>query len=506
MSGSTGERSTAMRYALALLVCAMTTLLVLPLFGHLDLANIVLLFTLAVVAVATWLGRGPAVLASFVAVACFDVFFVPPRFSFTVADAQYLITFVVMLLVALVITHLTAAFRRKAREAEQRAQEATFLQAVASALSGAMTMAQAAALLDGLCREHFAIDARLFVATVDNQLQAVDGGGEVPDGDVQRLADVVFRKGNATALPLADAGDRVTLLRALEGATRRRGVIALRCSREQASGEALWTALSAVVATAVERIHYVDVALATTLDMQSERLRSSILSAIAHDLRTPLTVLYGLADTLAGSDGLSDEQVATAAALRDQSHRMHRTVDNLLDMARLRSGRIVLRLDWQSIPELVGASAQSMAPWLDAARLQFRWPAALPLLRLDALLMQRVWCNVLENAAKYSPPGSTIAIGAEVIGTPESGSLRVWFDNAGGGFPTERLERVFDLFERGEVAASVNGMGVGLAVCRAIVEAHGGRIEAINRDGGARVLIELPLSVAPTMQNEQDLR
>jgi len=492
------ERPAALRYLLAVLVCALTTVVSWPLPGHLDRANIVLLFTLAVVAIATWLGRGPAVLASFLAVACFDFFFVPPRFSMTVADLQYLITFGVMLVVTLLITHLTDAYRQKAREAEQRAAEAAFLHEMARELGGALTVEQVATRLAALCRRHLDISAWLFVPTPDERLQAIDNGITALGPDICRLAQGVYRDGQAGRVDASPAG--VSLLLPLDGATRRRGVVALGLSRPQARREALWVALAAVVATAVERIHFVDVAQSTTLDMQTERLRSSILAAIAHDLRTPLTVLYGLADALASAGNLEEEQQITAVTLRDHSHRMHRTVDNLLDMARLRSGHLELRRDWQSIVDLVGASVQALSPWLEAERLAFHWPPDLPLVKVDAVLMQRVFCNLLENAAKYSPAGTSIVVGASV--DDDQAHVRIWFDNTGDGFPADDAGRVFELFERGARTATTAGMGVGLAVCRAIVEAHGGRIEALNRVDGARVQIELALTPAPAIAPE----
>lgn len=260
-------------------------------------------------------------------------------------------------------------------------------------------------------------------------------------------------------------------------------------------------AVAAVVATAIERLHFVEIAQASQLDIETERLRGSILSAISHDLRTPLTVLYGLADSLAQRAGLPSDVAQSAANLRDQSHRLHRMVDNLLDMARLKSGRVVLRRDWQSVPELVGACVQLMAPWLGPHRVRLDMSGDLPLIELDAVLFERVFCNLLENAAKYSAADSTISFGAAIAADLPS-RLEVWITNEGAGFPPDRLEQVFDLFARGDAESSVSGVGVGLAVCRAIVHAHGGRIVARNRPGGAEVRLSLPLSAAPAVPPE----
>ncbi len=262
---------------------------------------------------------------------------------------------------------------------------------------------------------------------------------------------------------------------------------------------ALLAALAALLTTAIERIHFVEVAQASELDAQSVRLRSSILSAISHDIRTPLTVLYGLADSLAEGEAMPPAQRETALALRDQSYRLHRMVDNLLDMARLKSGRISLKSDWQSLPEIVAASVQSIAPVLAAHTLRINWPEVMPLVRVDALLMERVFCNLLENAAKYSPEHTVIAIGADVQG---ESWLHVWINNEGKGFPPERIEHVFDLFERGEAESTIPGVGMGLSICRTIIDVHGGKISAENLPSGARITLQLPLSAMPAIPVE----
>lgn len=492
-----------LKYALAVGLCGLTTLLALPLLGRVDLANIVLIFVLAVLLAATLLGRGPAVLASFLAVACFDFFFVPPRFSFTVAHVQYLITFAVMLAVSLVISHLTNAYRDKAAEAERRAAESALLHELASALSGALSLDDVAERLVDVLQRRLAAAATLFVPDADERLIVVRREGQHRDLVEVVTAQGVYASGQPTHAN-AELHDGVsTVLRPLDGSTRRRGVLALHFRHDLApDDEALAAAIAAVVATAIERIHFVDVAQAGMLEIQTERLRSSILSAISHDLRTPLTVLYGMADSLAQSGGLSAEQQASALSLRDQSYRLHRLVDNLLDMARLKSGRIELKRDWQSIPELVGASVLALAPWLDAHRLRFDWPAELPLVELDAVLMERVFCNLLENAVKYSPPASLLRCAAAVVAGAGAPQLLVSIDNDGAGFPAERGDQVFELFARGATESTVPGVGVGLAVCRAIVEAHGGRIAASNRPGGAVVRLWLPLGVNPPLPAE----
>jgi two-component system sensor histidine kinase KdpD len=313
----------------------------------------------------------------------------------------------------------------------------------------------------------------------------------------------VYQTGTAMRAGAELREGAATALIPLEGATRRRGVMALHFHAPGGAhaGSPILDAIATLVTTALERIHFVDVAQSTKLDMQAERQRNAVLSALSHDLRTPLTVLYGLADSLAQSSTAGPEDRATAERLRGQSRNLHLMVDNLLDLARLRSGRIRLRRDWQSVPELIGAVVQDLQPWLDTERLVFDWPADLPLVEVDAVLMGRLLGNLLENAVKYSPPGSPIGVGAQVADDRQT--FRLWIDNAGDGFPPGRTDTLFAMFERGATESTVPGVGVGLAVCRAVADAHGGRITAINRDGGgARVLVELPLSASPAVPPE----
>lgn len=491
------------RYPGAVGACALTTLITLPMLDAIDPANIILLFVLAVTAVAALWGRGPAALASFLSVACFNFFFVAPRFSFSVSNAEYLITFAVMLLVSLLISYLSKAYRQKALEAEQRAGEAGRLHELAQSLSGALTLPQVSEFLNAFMQQRFASAAALFVPGVDEHLHAV---GVNNINLVERTAaQGVYVNGQITG-PVADLhAEMRTMLLPLNGATRRRGVVAVYLGDGTPEIEtSLLAAIAALVATAVERIHYVEVAQASELAAQSERLRNSILSAISHDIRTPLTVMFGLADTLAntslvGTD-LPPAQRDSATALRDQAQRLHRMVDNLLDMARLKSGKVQLVTDWQSLPEIVAASVQSLGTAVQRNVLRLDWPDDLPLLRMDAVLMERVFANLFENALKYSPEASVIAIGAAAEGE----RLSVWMDNAGAGFPPDRLPHVFGLFERGATETHVPGVGLGLSICRTIVEAHGGSIVASNRIGGARVHISLPLSPVPAVPAEDE--
>ncbi len=258
-----------------------------------------------------------------------------------------------------------------------------------------------------------------------------------------------------------------------------------------------------LIAIALERVHYVEVAQTTTLQMESERLRNAFLSAISHDLRTPLTALVGLADSLAMTrPPPTAEQAELAAAMREEALRMSALVNNLLDMARLQSGTVRLDRQWQPLEEIVGGALRAMQTALARHRVSVALPEDLPLLELDAVLMERVLSNLLENAAKYTPPGSQIRIGAATV-APDR--VELWVEDNGPGVPAGKEEAIFQTFERGRKEGTTPGIGLGLALCRIIVEAHGGsiRAESIHAEsgqGGARFVISLPRGEPPVVE------
>jgi two-component system sensor histidine kinase KdpD len=174
-------------------------------------------------------------------------------------------------------------------------------------------------------------------------------------------------------------------------------------------------------------------------------------------------------------------------------------VENLLDMARLQAGRVALHRQWHAIEELVGSALHAMAPALGPRAVGVKLAADLPLVEVDAALFERVLCNLLENAAKFTLPSSRIDLGARA----EGGRITLWMDDDGPGLPAGREEEIFDKFERGSKESTTPGVGLGLAICRAIVEAHGGTIRAENRPGGgARFLIDLPAGKPPQLEPE----
>jgi two-component system sensor histidine kinase KdpD len=490
-------------YGWAAAVCAGVSLVAAGAQLVVDPANVVMLYLLGVVWVTVRFGRGPGLLASFLSVLVFDFFFVPPPLSLTVHDTQYLLTFAIMLTVALIISSLTARLRYQARIATYRERRTNALFDLGKELAGALTTAQ---IIDIGCRHlrgEFRAEVALLLPDARDQVQPARAGDEAgclraPDlGVAQWVYDHQEPAGLGThTLPATAA-----LYLPLRAPMRTRGVLAMAPADPQfialPEQYRLLDTFAAQIALALERVHYVEVARDALVAMESERLRNALLSTLSHDLRTPLTTIVGLSSAVLHQlEQAPGAQRELAHELHEEAHRMSGMVSNLLDMARLQSGNVQLNREWQTLEEAIGAALRATSRVLGDRTVQIALPADLPLLQFDAVLLERVLVNLLENAAKYTPAGSPIVIGAE----PKGDAVHVWIDDLGPGLPPGMEDRIFERFSRGEREASRPGTGLGLALCRAIIQAHGGRIWAENRrGGGARFAFALPLLRPPAM-------
>ncbi|WP_296226634.1 sensor histidine kinase [Ralstonia sp. UBA689] len=487
--------------------------LVRPVF---DLANIVMLFLAAVVAVAMRHGRGPAALASVLSVALFDFFFVPPRYSFAVSDVQYLLTFAVMLAVGMLVGQLTAGLREQAEAAVQREAAARALYEAARELSAALTLDQIVSIGGRFVNATFGGRCAFFFVGADGRLGAPqiakpDGAADAPSGmpNLDRvLADWTYQHGQPAGTGTHTLPSGSVLYLPLKAPMAIRGVLAVEPETfqvlAQPDNRRQIDACATLIAIAIERVHYVEIAQDALVRIESERLRNSLLSAVSHDLRTPLTGLVGMAETLTRTQPpLSPLQAEAAAAIGEQARRMRAMVTNLLDMARLQNREIKLRLEWQSLEELIGAALQAIP--LPHHRVVVDDLAELPLVRCDGPLMERVLSNLLENAGKFAPEGTEVRVSAAIVQDEKRGQeLRVRLRDHGPGVPVGSQRIIFEKFTRGEKESATTGVGLGLAVCEAIVSAHNGRIWVETpADGGACFVVALPAAEPPPVEADE---
>jgi len=501
-----GDRRKAkgLRYLWAALACIGVTLASFPLAAHFDRSNIVAVFILTVVLVAVRFGRGPAALAAILSVGAFDFFFVPPRFSFAVSDVQYLLTFIIMLAVGLITGQLTAGLRFQARVASHREERAGSLYEIARDLSSAVQVEQVVKISDESIQRTFRASAALLLPDASGRLLV-----KTPNADAKHpgagltveigTAQWAFDRGQPAGFSTDTLPGSEVLYIPLRAPTKARGVLAVKAHNRRLlripEQRQLLDTFAALIAIALERVHYVGLAQDALLKMESERLRNSLLAALSHDLRTPLTALVGLAESLAlTAPKLSTTQLETAEAIQDEARRMSTLVSNLLDMARIESGEVTLNLQWQPLEEVVGAALDAARGMLQRHHIEVRIPRDLPLVKIDAVLIERVFVNLLENVSKYTPPGSTVTLAAGVIGD----RLSVSVSDNGPGLPAGQEEAVFQKFTRGEREPATPGVGLGLSICRAIIESHQGKIVAAQRaGGGATFTFTLPIGNPP---------
>ena len=490
-------------YAWALVSCAAVTALATPLLQYFDAANIVMLFLLAVVLVAVKFGRRPALASAVLNVVAFDFFFVQPRFSFAVHDVQYLLTFAVMMVVGLVVGQLTASLRYQARVARYREERARSLFEMARELGKALVLEQVAEIGDRAIESAFRAKACVLLPDANERLViASEGVGETPAVDLG-LAQWAFDHAEAAGSGTDTLPGSALLYVPLNAPMRTRGVIAVEAANPRLlmipEQRQLLDTFAALVAIAIERVHFVTVAQETLVSMESERLRNSLLAALSHDLRTPLTALVGASETLAlalAREGSA--RAGDARSIAEQGLRTAQLVNNLLDMARLQAGAVALRHDWQSLEELAGSALRSVESALTAHPVHVNLPDDLPLLYGDGVLLERLLANLFENAAKYTPAGTPITLSAR----HEGALMVVEVSDEGPGFPPGNTEALFEKFARGNKESRTPGVGLGLAICRAIVQAHGGTISASNRappKHGAVLRWTLPFKQAPSV-------
>ena len=495
-----GEGDRGRGYLETVLATAVVTALAAGLLNVFDLANVVMVYLLLVVIASIRYGRRAGILASVASVLAFDFFFVEPRLSFSVADTQYLFTFGMLLVVALIISQLASRLRFEARVATFRERRTRALYELGRELAGALTVDAVLEISQRQLGGLFQAGIHVFLPTAEDVLP----DDPVPDPFDAGVARWVFDQDEAAGLGTRTLPGHAAHYLPLKAPMRVRGVLALLPTQAALiflpEQQRLLHACASQIAQSLERLHFVDIAQQALVAMSAERLRNGVLSAVSHDLRTPLTTLTGLVGLLESPDLSASEQGELVQTVQAEIQRMSRQVCNLLEMARLQSG-IQLKREWQLLDEVVGAALAASEHQLRQHKVVVALAPDLPMLQLDAVLIERVLVNLLENAAKYTPPGSTVTLSA----TQASGQMRVCVSDDGPGLPPGRAEHLFEKFTRGQVESTIPGVGMGLAICRTILEAHGGKLSAANRvPQGAEFCFILPVADMPLLPDADE--
>ncbi len=466
-------------------------------------SNLIMVYLLGTVVAATRSGRGPAVLAALLGVAAFDFFFVPPYFTFAVADYQYVVTFAVMAAVAVIISALTARIKEQAEIARQRERRTSALYSLSRELASTRSLDEMISAVRRHVEEVFEAETAVLLAGEGGGLEIRGGAGHdfARNPKETAVAQWVHEHSEPAGRGTSTLGGAEALYLPLVGSRGPVGVLALRL----ASGHSplgtdpmhLLEAFASQAALALERALLAREAHRHRLEAEGENLRNALLAAVSHDLRTPLAAISGAASSLA----LGDEKLDPASrhelvlTIREEADRMTRLANNLLDMGRLQARGVTLRREWQPLEEVFGAALDQLDRELRGREVIVRLADDLPLVPIDDVLVERVLVNLLDNALRYTPAGSPIELGA----SSGPGEITVEVLDRGPGLIPGEEERIFEKFFRGGAAQeSRRGAGLGLAVARSIVEAHGGTIRAENRaGGGAAFRFTLPLGGEP---------
>ncbi|WP_058911744.1 two-component system sensor histidine kinase KdpD [Entomohabitans teleogrylli] len=486
--------------AVAVLLCALITLVASQWLTGFDATNLVMLYLLGVVVVALFWGRWPSVLATVINVASFDLFFIAPRGTLAVSDVQYLLTFAVMLSVGLIIGNLTAGVRYQARVARYREQRTRHLYEMSKALAVTRSLQDIARTCGYFINNSFQARSQLLVPDAHGQLQALIAERGVQNWDAA-IARWSFDKGQPAGAGTDTLPGTPWQILPLKAGGKTHGLLIVEPSNLRQlmvpEQQRLLETFTLLLATALERLALTESEEQARLASEREQVRNSLLAALSHDLRTPLTVLFGQAEILTlDLASVGSPYAPQASEIRQHILNTTRLVNNLLDMARIQSGGFSLRKEWLTLEELVGSALKMLEPGFSGRHIALDLPDPLTLIHVDGPLFERVLINLLENAWKYAGPQAQIGISARQ--GQQLLDLEVW--DSGPGIPAGQEQAIFDKFSRGSKESAIPGVGLGLAICRAIVEVHGGTIYAGNRpEGGASFHVRLPQQTPPDL-------
>ncbi len=456
--------------------------------------NLIMIFLLTVVAVAARCGSLPSIAASVASVVIFDVLFVPPYYRITVYDSQYVVTFAVMLIVGLLASTLTSRIRYQADAARRNERRAEALYRLSRRLANTAKTADLLRETEQIISEVFDAHAVIYLPNDERKVRPILGhvasfaASAKEFATAQWVLDHNEPAGAGTnTLPSSEA-----IYIPLSTPDNVAGVMAIQPAKSgtqlSIDERQLLETYATQIAFAIERNNLSERSQRAELESETEKLRSSLLSAVSHDLRTPLAAIAGAASSLDANINKETIEPASHALLEtivDESQRLTRLVENLLHMTRLSSGKVQINRQWQPVEELIGSALHRLDHVLAGRDVKVQVDGDLPLVHGDDILLETVLVNLIDNALKYSPTDSTI----EVYSEPVSAGMAIQVADRGCGILPGDEQKIFEKFHRGSGPnTDRRGTGLGLAICDAIVRAHKGTITARSRPGGGTIV------------------
>ena len=487
---------------LIVLAVTVTGRLLQPVF---DMINIAFLYLLPVLISAVRWGRGPSFFASFLGVVSFDFFFVPPVLSFTVSDVRYIFTFAIFLLVALVTGTMATKLRDQVESAQKRERRTFALYDLSRKIAAESNLQTILDTVVTTVSQTIAGEAAILIpagekGTVAEMATAPDRNSEI---DVKERAVAYWalehgrRAGRGT--DVLGAAEYTYFPIRTENETI--AVLAVRTETLLPEQMQVLETLTNLAAIAIGRVRLAKEVQQAQLLAESERLHAALLNSISHDLRTPLASIIGSVTSLLEGDVYDAETRKTLLfTIKEGARRMNRFIANLLDMARLEGGILKLNKRWCDIQDMIGVVLREMQEILQDHPIRISLPPDIPLVEADFALLEQVVINLLENAAKYSPPAGEITISSR----SDKGEVRMTVTDQGPAIPPGDRGVIFNKFYRLHSTRHVSGTGIGLSICKGIVEAHGGRIWVESTMGqGNAFSFTLPIGSQPAPGTEE---
>ena len=468
-----------------------------------------MIYLLGIVITSMRTGRWPALAATLLSVAAFDFFFIPPFHTFAVDDIRHLVTFGVMFVVAYVITQLTLQIREQAEASRKRERSTAALYALSRQLARERKKDKIFDVTAKHISEVFRSQIVILVLDKRGDLTVLDtrAGTFAVDQKELSVAQWVFDNRHSAGLGTDTLPGAKALYLPMVASSGAVGVVGVLPENGEKGfdPEDIHFLESFVnqAAMAMERVILAKEAHEERLKAEAQNVRNTFLSSVSHDLRSPLAVVAGAASTLLEKEATLDRsaRLELLNTIHEETDRLERIIRNVLNLTRLESGAITVHKEWQPLEEIIGVILNRFSDRLRERHLELKMPPDLPLVPFDALLMEQVLSNLMENALRHTPTGTPV----EITVTQQKSAVMIEIADRGPGIPALEEEAIFSKFTRSTQTRM--GAGIGLSICRVIVEAHGGRIWAENRPGGGAVFkLVIPIEgKPPTMIPEKEL-